>query len=199
VAFDAMRGAETLVRVVSSRGVALSLQAPDVRWPERLWVELASQAESDFDGDGHPDVIVALRERERTCLGWAQVDSQGFVTGVFRAETAWGEAPCIIEIGPSRPRVLLEVSVPGTSPASARVRLPVTMRGQAWVLDHESPRARALWERQFEDKQQALTVAEVRDDVDAVERLRAELAWLEQLRNAKEAVLERADDGEEAR
>lgn len=200
VAFDAMRGPETLVRVVSSRGVALSLQAPDVRWPERLWVELAPHPQPDFDGDGNRDVIVAIRERERTCLGWAQVDAQGFVTGVFRAEAEWGEAPCIIEIDPFPPRVLLEVSVPDVSPASAaRVRLPIRTRGQAWVIDHESPSARALWERQTMDKQQALAAAELRGDVDAVARLRAELAWLNQLRNAKQPVLERADDGEEAR
>ena len=42
VALDAASGPESLVRIVTFRGVALSLEAPDVRWPERLWVSLAA-------------------------------------------------------------------------------------------------------------------------------------------------------------
>lgn len=201
VAFDAARGPETLVRVVSPRGVVLSLEAPDVRWPERLWVELSPRPRPrpDFDGDGQRDVVVSIRERERTCLGWAQVDAQGFVSEVFRAAIEWGEAPCVIEIDPSRPSVLLEVSVPGASQPSARVRLPLRLEGGIWGLDVESPSARARWETQRSDRQRALEAAELRGDRVAAERIAAEIAWLDRLRNQKGPVLERAEDGEEAR
>ena len=48
VAFDASDGANSTVRVVTSRGPALSMQVPDVRWPERLWVGLGAGPRPDF-------------------------------------------------------------------------------------------------------------------------------------------------------
>lgn len=198
VAFDAARGGEAHVRVVSSRGVVLSVQAPDVRWPERLWVELAPGPRPDFDGDGQRDVVVSIRERDRTCLAWAQVDREGFAAEVFRPRIEWGASPCIIEIDPGWPRVLLEVSVPDAVVSQARVRLPVEERGGSWVLD-DSDAAKSRWDREIAERRSALQAARERDDDEAIARLRAELEWLEQLRNAEEPMLEPAEDGEEAR
>jgi len=198
VAFDAFRGPDSSVRVVTSRGPALSIQAPDARWPERLWVELGPDPRPDFDRDGRADVVVAIRERERTCLAWAEVDANGFVSEVFRPPFDWGEAPCVIEIDTSWPRLLLEVSVPDSPVPNARVRFPVKATARSWVLD-ESPSAGARWDRETEQRRQTLEKAEASGDLPAVERLRAELAWLERLRKAKEPVLEPASDGEEAR
>jgi hypothetical protein len=198
VAFDAMRGPDSTVRVVTSRGPALSIQLPDARWPERLWVALGPDPRPDFDRDGQHDVVVAIRERERTCLAWAQVDAGGFVSEVFRPSADWGQSPCVLEIDANWPRILLEVSVPDSLALEARVRLPVKARARSWALD-DSPAAAVRWDGEIEHREQALQEAEARGDLPSAERLRAELRWLERLRKAKEPVLEAAEDGEEAR
>jgi hypothetical protein len=198
VAFDAVRGPDSTVRVMTSRGPSLSMQVPDARWPERLWVELASEPRPDFDRDGRHDVVVAIRERERTCLAWAQVDADGYVSEVFRPRVEWGESPCVIEIDASWPRLLLEVSVPDSPVPDARVQLPIKARARSWVLD-DSPSASARWDHEVEHRRQALEEAEARADQPTARRLGTELAWLDQLRKPKEPVLEATGDGEEAR
>jgi hypothetical protein len=198
VAFDAVRGPDSTVRVVTSRGPALSIQLPDVRWPERLWVELGADPRPDFDRDGRHDVVVSIRERERTCLAWAQVDADGYVSEVFLPRSDWGESPCVIEIDASWPRLLLEVSVPDSPVPGARVRFPVKANARSWVLD-DSPSAGASWDQEIERRKQALAAAEAGGDVSTAERLEAELAWLDQLRKAQRPVLEPTADGEEAR
>jgi len=198
VAFDAVNGAYSTVRVVTTRGPSLSLQVPDVRWPERRWLELAPDPRPDFDRDGRRDVVVAIRERTRTCLAWVQVNLDGFVAEVFRSNRDWGESPCVIEVDPNWPRLLLEVSVPGATSAEARVRVPVRATARSWVLD-DSPSAVVHWDRQIERRKQALEEANKRGDARSSDRLESELDWLEQLRKAKEPVLEPAGDGEEAR
>lgn len=198
VAFDASSNGESTVRVVSGRGVVLSVQAPDVRWPERLWVELAPDPRPDFDRDGQRDVVVAARERDRTCLAWAQVDGAGFASEVFRPQTEWGERPCVIEIDPAWPRLVLEVDVPGAEEIGARARLPVYARDRRWGLDHSSSGSE-LWETQITRRKEALEVSKMNGDTASAARLRAELEWIDQLRNAEAPVLEPAKDGEEAR
>lgn len=196
VAFDAAAGGDATVRIVTSRGVALSVGTPDARWPERLWVELASEPRPDFDRDGQRDVLVSLRERDRTCLGWVEVNPEGFASEVFRPMAEWGESPCVLEIDPDRPRLLLEVSLPGMS--DARVRVPVKGQARTWVLD-DSVAAQPHWRNEITRRRQALEVSEKQGQIVRAARLRAEIAWLEQLRNAGAPVLEPADDGEEAR
>jgi hypothetical protein len=176
----------------------LSIQVPDARWPKRLWVELGPDPRPDFDRDGRRDVVVALRERERTCLAWAQVDAAGFVSEVFRPNSDWGQSPCVLEIDADWPRLLLEVSVPDSLGLDARVRPPVKARARSWVLD-DSPAAGTRWDGEIERREQALEEAEARGDLPSADRLRAELRWLERLRKAKDPVLEAAEDGEEAR
>jgi len=198
VAFDALRGPDSTVRVVTSRGPSLSIQVPDVRWPERLWVELGADPRPDFDRDGRHDVVVSIRERERTCLAWAEVDADGYTSEVFLPRSDWGESPCVIEIDPSWPRLLLEVSVPDSPVPDARVQVPVKANARSWVLD-DSPSATARWDQEIEHRKQALEEAEARGDVPTAERLEAELAWLDQLRKAQQPVLEPTGDGEEAR
>jgi hypothetical protein len=198
VAFDAARGPDSTVRIVTSRGPSLSIQVPDVRWPGRLWVELAPEPRPDFDRDGRHDVVVAIREGERTCLAWAQVDADGYASEVFRPRVEWGEAPCVIEIDVSWPRLLLEVSVPDSAAPDARVQLPVKANARSWVLD-DSPSAVAHWDREVERRKQALDEADTGGDLPVADRLRAELEWLGRLRKAKEPVLEPTGDGEEAR
>ena len=198
VAFDAVRGPDSTVRVVTSRGPSLSIQVPDARWPERLWVELGPDPRPDFDRDGRHDVVVAIRERERTCLAWAQIDADGYASEVFLPRSDWGESPCVIEIDASWPRLLLEVSVPDSPVPGARVQFPVKANARSWVLD-DSPSATARWDRETEHRKQALEEAEARSDLPAADRLETELAWLDRLRKAKEPVLEATGDGEEAR
>jgi len=198
VAFDAVNGLESTVRVVTTRGPSLSLQVPDVRWPERRWLKLATDQRPDFDRDGRRDVVVAIREQERTCLAWVQVDLGGFVAEVFRSNREWGDSPCVIEVDPNWPRLLLEVSVPGATSADARVRVPVRATARSWALD-DSPAAIVHWDRQIEGRKQALEGAKKRGDARLSDRLKSELDWLERLRKAKEPVLEPAGDGEEAR
>lgn len=197
VAFDAVRGPDSTVRVVTSRGPSLSIQVPDVRWPDRLWVELASDLRPDFDHDGQHDVVVSIRERERICMAWAQVDARGFVVEVFRPQEDWGEAPCVLEIDAEWQRLLLEVSVP-TGPPNARVRLPIAAKAQGWMLD-DSPSASVRWDGEIESREQQLDEARARRDLTTLERLQAELAWLERLRKAKPPMLEAPEDGEQAR
>ena len=198
VAFDAVSGPDSTVRVVTSRGPALSILVPDARWPDRLWVELAPDPRPDFNRDGRHDVVIAIRERERTCLAWAQVDDDGYASEVFRPRADWGEAPCVIEIDVSWPRLLLEVTVPDAAALEARVQLPVKANARSWVLD-DSPSAAAHRDREVERRKQQLEEAETRGDLPAVDRLQAELGWLDQLRKAEGPVLEPTGDGEQAR
>lgn len=198
VAFDAVNGSESTVRVVTRRGPSLSLQVPDVRWPERQWVKLAPEPRPDFDRDGRHDVVVAIREPDRTCLAWVQVNLDGFVAEVFRSNREWGDSPCVIEVDPNWPRLLLEVSVPGATSLDARVQVPARATARSWTLD-DSPSAVVHWDRQIERRKHALEGATKRGDALSSDRLESELDWLEQLRKAKEPVLEPAGDGEEAR
>ena len=198
VAFDAVNGPYSTVRVVTTRGPSLSLQVPDVRWPERRWLELAPDPRPDFDRDGRHDVVVAIRERARTCLAWVQVNRDGFVAEVFRSNRDWGESPCVIEVDPNWPRLLLEVSVPGATSADARVRVPVRATARGWALD-DSPAAVVQWDRQIEERKQVVEEAKKRGDALLSDRVESELEWLERLRKAKGPVLEPAGDGEEAR
>jgi hypothetical protein len=198
VAFDAVNGSDSTVRVVTSRGPSLALQVPDVRSPERRWLKLAPDPRPDFDRDGRHDVIVAIREHERTCLAWVQVNPDGFVVGVFRSNPDWGDSPCVLEVDPNWPRLLLEVSVPGARLRDARVQVPVRATARTWTLD-DSPSATVHWDGQIESRKQALAEAQERGDALLSERLQSELDWLQQLRKAEGPVLEPAGDGEEAR
>lgn len=207
-AFDAAHGPDSTVRIVTARGPALSLQTPDVRAPHRARVALAPDPRPDFDRDGERDVVMTIQELDRTCLAWVQVDAQGFVSAVFRPHAEWGEAPCVIEVDPSWPRLLLEVSVPDLPMPNARVRIPVQAAARDWMVD-DSPSAQNWWEREIRQRETALAAAESAADPIVIERLRAELAWIEHLRPTKESadagvpetepVLEAAGDGEEAR
>jgi len=196
VAFDAKSDGDSTVRVITSRGVALLVESPDARWPERLWVELAPDLRLDFDQDGERDIVVAMRERDRTCLAWAAISRDGFASEVFRPQAEWGESPCVLEIDLSGLRLVLEVTVPNAR--EARVRLPIQASGRDWVVD-DSASAAAQWEQAMEQRREALKLAELRGDARGADRIRAELAWLARLRAAPEPVLEPADDGEEAR
>lgn len=198
VAFDASDGADSTVRVVTSRGPALAMQVPDVRWPERLWVGLGAGPRPDFDGDGQRDVVIAIRERDRVCLAWAQVSADGFVSEVFHPRDDWGDFPCVIEIDVARPRVLLEISVPGASTLGARIRVPIEARDGGWAIGR-SPETNARWDHEVEQRQQALEKAEASADAAAAARLAAEIDWLKQLRKAEQPMLEPGEDGEEAR
>ena len=197
VAFDAASGPDSTVRVVTTRGPSLALQVPDVRWPERLWVKLAPDPRPDFDRDGRRDVVVAIREPGRTCLAWVQVNVDGFIAEVFGSNPEWGDAPCVVEVDPNWPRLVLEVSVPGATP-EARVRVPVRASARSWALD-DSPSAVEHWDGQIKQREQALQRAKERGDALSSGRLESELDWLEQLRKAKEPVLEPAGDGQETR
>jgi len=198
VAFDAVHGSDSTVRVLTSRGPALSIHVPDVRWPERVSVGLGPDPRPDFDRDGRRDIVIAIQELDRRCLAWLQVDANGFVSEVFQPRADWGESPCVLEIDLSWPRVLLEVSVPDYPTHDARVRIPVRAMARSWALD-ESASATARWDRELEQRKQALETAEAHGDLSNSHRIRAELAWLEQLRNARRPVLEAEGDGEEAR
>jgi hypothetical protein len=69
---------------------------------------------------------------------------------------------------------------------------------RSWVLD-DSPSANARWDQELERRKQAVEEAKARGDLSTVDRLQAELAWLDQLRKAEGPVLEPEADGEEAR
>jgi hypothetical protein len=198
VAFDAAHAGDTLVRVVSRRGVVLSLQAPDVRWPDRLWVELADDPNVDFDRDGQRDVIVSLRERDRVCVGWAVVNEEGFAIEVVRPRAEWGDRPCITGVAPGGARLTLEVDVPDGTVPGARVSVPLRRDGDAWILD-TSAAQRERWDQESATRAKALEAFELRGDDTNAAKLRAELEWLEHLRNGPAPMLEPADDGEEAR
>jgi len=207
-AFDAARPPDSTVRIITARGPALSLQTPDVRAPHRVEVALASDPRPDFDRDGQHDVVIAIRETDRTCLAWVQVDAEGFVSTVFRPQAKWGDAPCVLELDPTWPRLLLEVSVPDPPMPNARVSIPVRAGVRYWVID-DSRSAQSRWEREIQRRETALAAAESAAEPVTTERLRAELAWIEHLRGREESadagvpetepVLEAAGDGEEAR
>lgn len=208
VAFDASRGPETTVRVLTGRGPAFSLQTPDARVPNRAAVSLWTAEGPDFDRDGMGDVVVAVREVDRTCLAWLEVDAAGFVSAVFLPKSEWGEDPCVLDIDRFWPRLLLEVAVPDRPGLDARVRVPVHFVFGHWALD-DSPSATARWDREVARRKETLERAVQAGDTVTADRLRAELSWLEYLQAPPESagdsvprgepVLEPAEDGEEAR
>ncbi|MDH3728092.1 MAG: hypothetical protein OER77_11230, partial [Myxococcales bacterium] len=185
-AFDAARRPDSTVRIITARGPALSMQTPDVRAPHQAQVTLAPDPRPDFDHDGQRDILIAIHERDRTCLAWVQVDVEGFVSAVFRPQGEWGDAPCVIEVDPTWPRLLLEVSVPNQFVPNARVNIPVRARVRDWVID-DSPSAQGSWERELERRETALAAAASAADSITVERLRAEVAWIEHLRGPEES------------
>ncbi len=180
VAFDATSGVETLVRVMTERGTALSIETPDVRAPERLQVALHRGVRPDFNADGRRDPVIAVRERDRSCLFWAEVDDAGFVTPVFRPEPTWGDSPCVLQIHDTWPQLLLEVSVPGESALEARVRVPIHADARGWEID-ETPGAIARWEASRQRRRDALVQAEASGRTRQADRLRAELRWMDEL------------------
>ena len=104
------------MRVISTRGIALWLDVPEPRAPNRTGVALQRWPRLDFDGDVEADVLVQLREfdpahgEQRLCLAWLQVDRDGFLEEVFRLPVEWGAYPCVLEIAASGQKMVLEVS-----------------------------------------------------------------------------------------
>jgi len=98
--------------------------------------------------------------------------------------------------------------VPDPPTGNARVSILVRASVRDWEID-DSPSAQRRWEREIQRRETALVAAESAADSVTVERLRAELAWIERLRRSEESVdagvlemepvLEAAGDGEEAR
>ena len=207
VAFDARAGVDTTVRIMTERGAALSVQTPDVRAPDRLAVRLSS-LRPDHDRDGMGDLVVAAVERDRQCLAWVRVEDGGFVSSVFQPKPAWGEAPCVIEIDPDVPRLLLEVAIPFATEPGARVRLPIRAGAQGWEIDR-SPSGQERISRERVARLARLAVAEASGDAAGASRLRAEIDWLDRFFDEGDSaeppidpsrpVLEPADDGQEAR
>ena len=150
----------------------------------------------DVSGERTEPVVAARRPVALAVT--AQVDRDGFATEVFRPKIEWGDAPCVIEIDPLSPELLLEVSVPDARRTDARVRLPIRAEARSWTLD-DSPRAVERWDREIAERRKALEALDPQKNTTAAERLQSELEWLEQLRNGIAPVLEPADDGEEAR
>lgn len=205
VAFEAFRPPDTTVRVFTARGPAYSLQTPDLRAPHRARVALGSESRPDFDRDGELDVVLAIRELDRTCLLWLQVDRDGFVNSVFEPNPVWGDAPCVLDIDSMWPRLLLEVSVPNQPTPEARVTLPIHAVARGWEVD-ESSTAIAHWRNEIDRRREALASARAASDSTAIVRLVTELSWIEELRGGQEGVvpasdpvLEPPDDGKEAR
>lgn len=207
-AFDATRGPDSTVRVVTRRGPSFSAQTPDVRAPRRVRLALAPDPRPDVDEDGVRDIIIAAQEMQRTCLVWLQVGEEGFVTSVFQPDPRWGDLPCVLDLDPQAKRVWLEVIVPRSTTTTARVIVPVRRESRGWVLD-EGAAAQAHWAREV-DRRNAVRAAATDDALRA--RMDAELAWIDQLRSKSDAaeasegampeaspMLEAADDGEEAR
>jgi hypothetical protein len=207
VAFEASSGPDSTVRILTTRGPAFAIHSPDVRTPRRVRVGLASIDQPDSDGDGQRDVVVAIEEIDRTCFAWLEVDDSGFVSEVFRPESSWGEAACLLHIDPRGARLVLEVTVPGASGLGARVKVPIRTGTEGWTIDH-SPSATDRWEHETRLRKLALDAAKSAGDVSAIERLETELGWIERLRAPRESdegvaspepVLEPTGDGEEAR
>lgn len=180
-AFDAWRAGESEVRVITERGTALAVQAPDLRALRRQRVALKPRAELDFDGDGELDILVALIEEQRRCLAWVQVDSQGFVSEVFLSRAEWGESPCVRDIRDGGRIILLEVSVPECGAPDARVRMLVGRVGSRWRL-LQTPEAEALWAEERARRELALERAREREDISELARLGCEIGWMDALR-----------------
>ena len=207
-AFEAVRGSESTVRILTGRGPSFAIQTPDVRALHRTRVALDPSLRPDYDSDGQSDVVIEIHERDRTCLAWVAVDAEGFVSEVFRPAPEWGDAPCVTGIDRNRPSLVLEVSVPGEPDPLARVKIPVRAVARGWQID-ESPSALEFWKRERERRRAAIEEASARDDQATIQRLSAELAWLTRLLDPEppsdggvredEPVLEPAGDGEKAR
>jgi hypothetical protein len=185
-AFDAWRAGESEVRVITERGTALAVQAPDLRVLQRQRVALSSSTRLDFDGDGESDVVVVLVEKQRSCLAWVQIDSQGFVTEVFLSLADWGESPCVREIRDEGRTILLEVNVPECGVKDARVQMLVGRAGSRWRL-LQTPEAQSHWAVERGRRTVELEQARDRGDISDLARLGCEIGWIDELRGAPSA------------
>ncbi|MEM7436198.1 MAG: hypothetical protein AAF436_13655 [Myxococcota bacterium] len=210
-AFDAVRGADSTVRILTARGPSFALETPDVRTPRRVRVALAPDPWPDFDGDGEREVVVESREFGRICLLLLEVGAEGFVARAFAADRSWGDAPCVLALFERPARLRLEVRLPGGESPEARVVLPLREVAGDWVIDR-TPEGREHWDAEVQGRRRARGEALDAGLVSVVERIDAELAWIDHLRTlpggdagdgggvpAGDPVLEPAGDGEEAR
>ncbi|MEM7138720.1 MAG: hypothetical protein AAF500_19240 [Myxococcota bacterium] len=210
-AFGAARGADSTVRILTSRGPSFVLETPDVRTPRRVRVALAPDPWPDFDDDGEPEVVVESREFGRTCLLLLEVGTEGFVARAFAADRSWGDAPCVLALFERPARLRLEVRVPGARSKDGRVVIPLREVGGDWVIDR-TREGTEYWDAEVQGRHRARAEALDGGLVSVVERIDAELAWIDHIRalpeggEASEAgvpagdpVLEPAGDGEEAR
>jgi hypothetical protein len=121
------------VRIVTSQGIAFALQAPRVRPPPADKVALSRRggAPRDLDGDGRPELFVAIGQGGRTCHALLRVLPNGRVREVGLALDFAAE--CIhavrdVGAGPE-PEAIAQVTLRPPWPGLA-VSLRVPLRGR---------------------------------------------------------------------
>ena len=124
-AFAAMEPAtgRSFVRVYTSRGLALALEAPDDAHGA-LAVDLFDLAPRDLDGDGRPELVLAADDaaRGRRCLTLLRAGESGALEPIAPPLGRYGGESCLEAVGDFAGDQALE--------ALARVRYPALALGR---------------------------------------------------------------------
>lgn len=181
-AFDALREDASVVRVVTRRGVAMGIDAPDARVPDRIAVELLQSPTGDLDDDGHDELVVALHRRKglTPCLALVRISDEGIVREVALPLEEFGEGACVqafvdVVAGPAS-EALVSVPVPEAG-VPAVVRIPLRGKGGRWTKVPDAMLSAHL-ERERERTAAEIDRAREAAATDAVYQLAVELAAL---------------------
>jgi hypothetical protein len=173
------RDRASVVRVFTSRGTALGLDAPDPRFPGRLAVGLyPARAPFDLDGDPHEELAVAVEAEGRRCLGLLRIEDGGFPRELSLPLTDLPGAPCAEAIedvaGDPVPEVIARVRFDGLGLETAP-EVSIVLMGRAEGFHLLPPGlARAHYAPLRQAREDAL--AQVGEDGQARLRIALELA-----------------------
>lgn len=176
----------TALRVVTWRGTALAVDAPDDSFPERRSVGVLAPPGDDFDldGDGHEELVVAIEDLRRgaTCLALTRIFDDGRVVEVPMPSLALHRDACVERLanvlGDARPEALVVARYPGlTTDAAPTVAFPLVARAPGFA----APSAAALrpyLASEAERRREELAAAREASEQAVMVRLGVELAAL---------------------
>lgn len=186
------------VRIVTRRGIEVALDAPDDEEHGRVRVSLLAGklAGHDLDGDGHPEVPVAvvLRPRGKRCIGLVRIYADGAASEVAVDPGHAVNGACIERLsdvgGDGRPEALVVERHPGLTAdlgsAPPTVMLPLKGRAGAWGPALGPAYAR-YWTAQMQARHKALERARHQAHPADALRIAVELAAIARLRGADTA------------
>lgn len=184
-------GPSGAVRIVTARGIALSLDA-DARASagsrSHTLLEGPVPSTHDADGDGFEEVFVQTRTAQATCVRVFRVLDVGFVDEVPVKLALFGKELCATDVqdvdGDGHAELLADIALErsyatdGASQPAPRVRLALWARDHGFSLDPSSARATQFYAEERDGRAGELAEARRALDTTGALRLAIELAAL---------------------